>query len=137
MTKEVIVFPDHEALLIAYLNSGYPTQPAFTTVKANLLIPGDPKPDMFTRLYRVGGSNPNLVTDRATVLVESYAKTTVLARSLAAFNQARLLAVDEIQGVPMYEPAIFTGLANLPDPTIPEYERYTFTYSVGARGTAL
>jgi hypothetical protein len=137
VTKQVIVFPDIEGLLIARLNARYAATAAYSTVRANMIVPADPKPDRFTRLYRVGGSRPNLVTERATVLVEAYAKTTVIAQQLAAFTQAELLAVDEINGVSMYDPDIFSGLANLPDPTVPDYERYTFTYSVGARGTAL
>lgn len=137
MTKEVIVFPDTEALLIAWLNTNYAAQAPYTTVKANMTMPSDPKPASFTRLYRIGGSNPSPVVERSTVLVESYAKTTVAANALARFTLATLMAVDEVQGVPFYDPQVFASIANLSDPTVPEYERYTFTFSVGARGTAL
>lgn len=137
MTKQVIVFPDVEALLIADLNTAYTANATYSTVRANVTIPADPQPALFTRLYRIGGARTSVVSERATVLVECYGLTTVTASALARFTQARLLAVDELQGVPMYEPELVTGLANLPDPTLPRFERYTFTYSVGARGTAL
>lgn len=137
MTKEVILFPDTEALLIAWLNTSYAARAPYTTVKANMTTPADPKPTSFTRLYRIGGSNPSPVVERSTVLVECYAKTTVAANALARFTLATLMAVDEVQGVPMYDPQVLASIANLPDPTVPEYERYTFTFSVGARGTAL
>jgi hypothetical protein len=136
VAKEVIVFPDTEALVIAYLNAKYVGNVTYATVKAGVNVP-ESRPNLFTRLYRVGGSVPEIVMERSTFLVECYGLTTVTASALARFTQASLLAVDEVSNVALYTPQLFSALANLPDPNVDTHERYTFTYSVGARGVAL
>lgn len=136
MANEVVQFPDTEALLITYLNAAYTANATYTAVRAGVNVP-ESRPNLFTRLYRVGGSVPERIIERSTVLVECYALTTVAASALARFTQATLLSVDEVSGVQLYTPQLFAALANLPDPNVDTHERYTFTFSVGARGVAL
>jgi hypothetical protein len=135
VANEVIQFPDTEALLITYLNAAYTANATYTAVRAGVNVP-ESRPNLFTRLYRVGGSTARVI-ERNTVLVECYALTTVTANALARFTQALLLAVDQVSNVQLYDPQVFSALANLPDPNVDTHERYTFTYSVGARGVAL
>ena len=136
MANEVIQFPDTEALLSTYLNAAYTANPTYATRRAGVNVP-EARPDLFTRLYRVGGSVPERVIERNTFLVECYGLTTVTASAFARYTQALLLAVDQVSNVHLYDPQIFSALSNLPDPNVDTHERYTFTYSVGARGVAL
>lgn len=136
MANEVIQFPDSEALLITYLNAAYTANATYTAVRAGVNVP-EARPNVFTRLYRVGGSVPERVIERNTFLIECYALTTLTANALARYTQALLLAVDQISDVQLYDPQIFSALANLPDPNVDTHERYTFTYSVGVRGIAV
>lgn len=136
MANEVIVFPDTEALLITYLNAAYTANVTYELRRAGVNVP-ESRPDLFTRLYRVGGSVPEIMLERSTFLVECYGLTTVTASAFARFTQAQLLAVDQVSNVQLYTPQLFSALANLPDPNVDTHERYTFTYSVGARGVAL
>lgn len=133
---EAIEFPDSEALLVAYLNTAYSANATYTAVRAGVNVP-ESRPNLFTRLYRVGGSVPEIVVERGTHLVECYGLSSVSANALARFTKAHLLAVDQVSGVQFYNPEIFADLANLPDPNVSTHNRYTFTFSVGTRGTAL
>lgn len=136
MPNEVIEFPDVEALLLTYLNASYAADDVYPTVKAYVTIPAT-RPTVFTRVYRVGGSTPNLVVERATVIVDCYATTTVAASRLLRRTLAYLLAVDTISGVQVYDPQVFAGPSNLPDPNVGTQARYTATVSIGVRGTAI
>jgi hypothetical protein len=136
VAKEVILFPDTEALLITYLNAAYAASVTYASGVAGVNVP-ESRPNLFTRLYRVGGSVPEIIMERSTLLVECYALTTVTASALARFTQAQLLAVDEVSNVALYTPQLFSALSNLPDPNVDTHERYTFTFSVGARGVAV
>ena len=136
MAKEVILFPDTEALLITYLNAAYAASVTYASGVAGVNVP-ESRTNLFTRLYRVGGSVPEIVVERSTFLVECYGLTTVTASALARFTQAQLLAVDEVSNVALYTPQLFSALSNLPDPNVDTHERYTFTFSVGARGVAV
>lgn len=134
--KEIIEFPDAEALLLTYLNGAYPTSTGYTSVKAYVDVPAT-RPGEFTRLYRVGGSAPNPVIERVTLVVDCYATTSVRAAGLARRTAALILAADNINGTPIYDPQIFAGPANLPDPNVGTQRRYTMTVSVGVRGIAI
>ena len=138
MANEVIVFPDVEGLVLANLNTFYAATTGVTAVKAALMVPKTiPSSGEFVKVYRVGGSVNNLVIERATLLVEAYAKTTVRAYRIVSLTVARLLALDVISGVSIYDPQVFSGPGNLPDPSQPNLYRYTATVSLGVRGAAL
>lgn len=136
MANEVIEFPDTEALLISYLNTRYAMDGTFSTVKAAVKIP-ETRPAQFTRLYRVGGSTPERIIERVTVIVDCYAANTSKASNLMRRTLAYLAAVDVVSGVQMYDPQVFAGPSNLPDPNVATQARYTATVSVGVRGTAI
>lgn len=136
MTNEVIEFPDAEALLLTYLNAAYAADDDFSTVKAYVTVPAT-RPSTFTRLYRIGGSTPFPVVERVTFVVDCYATKSVTASQLIRRTLAYILAVNTISGVQMYDPQVFAGPSNLPDPNVGTQSRYTATVSVGVRGTAL
>lgn len=133
---EVIEFPDVEGLLLSYLNTAYAADTSFPAVRASVNVPAT-RPDEFTRLYRVGGSTPLLVLERATLIVDCYAVKSVRASALMRRTLAYLLAIETAGGVQFYDPQIFAGPSNLPDPNVSTQSRYTATVSVGVRGTAL
>lgn len=133
---EVIEFPDTEGLLISYLNIAYAADATFPAVRASVTVPAT-RPDEFTRIYRVGGSTPSPVVERVTLIVDCYALKSVRASALIRRTLAYLLALETAGGVQFYDPQIFAGPANLPDPNVSTQSRYTATVSVGVRGTAI
>jgi hypothetical protein len=133
---EVIEFPDVEGMLLTYLNTAYAADATFPSVRASVNVPKN-RPDEFTRLYSVGGSTPLPVLQRVTVVIDCYALKSVRASALMRRTLAYFLAIEQIAGVQFYDPQIFAGPANLPDPNVATQSRYTATASIGARGTAL
>jgi hypothetical protein len=133
---EAIEFPDAEALVVTYLNARYLADATFGTVKAAVTVPAT-RPAALTRVYRIGGSVPSLVVERVTLIVDCYATKSVTASGLMRRTLAYLLAVNVVSGVQFYDPQVFAGPSNLPDPNVATQSRYTATFSVGVRGTAL
>ncbi len=133
---EVIEFPDAEGLLLSYLNVAYAADASFPAVRASVTVPAT-RPDEFTRLYRVGGSTPSPVIERVTLIVDCYALKSVRASALMRRTLAYLRAIETAGGVQFYDPQVFAGPANLPDPNVSTQSRYTATVSVGVRGTAI
>jgi hypothetical protein len=133
---EAIEFPDVEAVLVGYLNVAFSSDASFSTVRAYVNVPAT-RPDEFVRLYRIGGSAPELVVERVTVLVDCYALKSARASALARRTMAYLRAIESAGGAQFYNPQVFAGPANLPDPNVSTQSRYTATVSVGVRGTAI
>ena len=122
---EVIVFPSVQATLVAALK-------AVLTVPVSTKVPAQ-RPASFVRLVRVGGSRPNLVTDRSIVTFECWAADEPAAERLGALTSAHVyaLAPDTVRRVK--EAA---GLQSFPDP-LSETPRYQFTLQIDTRGAAL
>jgi len=133
---EAIEFPDVEALVVTYLNGRYVADDTFSAVSAGATIPAT-RPNAFTRIYRIGGSVSSVVVERVTLVVDCYATKSVTASALIRRTLAYLLALDTVSGVQFYDPQVFAGPSNLPDPNVGTQSRYTATVSVGVRGTAL
>lgn len=129
---EVIVAPDSEALVIAYLNTAYTARS--NAVRASTEVP-TPRPVAFVRILRVGGTS-TLVIDRPTFAVESWADDPITAYNNAALTRGLIHAIDKPGTSQFYDPQEFSGPANLPDPESGQ-ARYTQTISVGVRQTAL
>jgi hypothetical protein len=127
---DYIVFPDTVALLCDYLN-------AQTGIDTGRSVPHDrTDSSTFLRLQRTGGPRHTLVSDAATVIVESWAPTPEEAHDLA--QEVRAL-VNALQGqivddVPVYLVNEVSGPADLPDP-LSNQSRYTQTFEVHVRGT--
>ena len=134
MANEVIVFPDAEALIVTYLNAAFPSFTGHTSLKAYGRIP-NPRPAEFVRILRTGGTS-SLVVDQVTFVAESWAAKPVDAFNIATRVRGLIKAIDTVSSVQFYKPLEFSGPANLPDPESGQ-ERYTQTFSVGVRGSAL
>lgn len=138
---EVIVFPDIEPVIVAYLNAQYSTYSVDATAGTKVpLANSTVTPAMFTRVIRTGGSVTDRVIDRVQLTIDSYGDTEEDAAVLAQKNRAFMLAIDQFThgGVTyqFYDPQEFAAPGNLPDPDSGQ-ERYTETLSVGVRGKAL
>ena len=99
----------------------------------------DPRPAEYIRLYVIGGTRRDLVTDQPTVVVETYARTDERASDLANLARAYINALEGTDlepGAAVYRVGEFSRPANLPDPTTTQ-SRYTATYSLDIRGTAI
>lgn len=134
---EVIVFPDVEALVAAYLQAELRSRPAYADIKVTTKVP-KPRPEMFVRVIRTGGVTANLVTDEAVLAVEAWASGTTAeadAVALAQLCRGLLHAIDMVDEVQFYRPRTASAPANLPDPSSGQV-RYTATYAVRARGAA-
>lgn len=133
---EVIVFPDVEAIVISYLNTEF--EALDETARASTKVPPT-RPAKFVRVLRTGGSS-SLIEDRAQLTVEAWANTAVVANALMQLTRGLIKAIDQVTvsnvTYQFYRPQEFSGPANRPDPDS-GMERYTETFSVGVRGTAL
>lgn len=134
--SEVIVFPDAEALIVSYLNAELAG--LGESARASTKVPKT-KPGSFVRVLRTGGV-ADFVIDRAQLTVEAWAVDAPTAMSLMQVVRGLMHAVDRVtydgRTYQLYEPQEFSGPANRPDPDS-GWERYTETFSVGIRGTAL
>lgn len=134
--QEVIVFPDVEDLLVAYLSAELPAHGDAAT--AHVTVP-DPRPDRFVLVPRVGGVKRNLVVDSPTVGVECWAATPKQAHDLCQLVRGLLHALPDktVAGVAFYRMEEFAGPANLPDGGLSGQARYILTVAVSCRGTAI
>jgi hypothetical protein len=133
---EVIVAPDAEAIVISYLNVAYAARSE--SARASTKVPA-PRPAKFVRVLRTGGPI-NLMVDRPQLTIQAWATTAVVASALMQLTRGLMHAIDTVtyQGrtYQFYDPQEFSGPANQPDPDS-EMERYTETFSVGLRASAI
>lgn len=136
---EVIVAPDVETLIVQYLTGRYAAIPAYATIKAYTKVPAT-RPALFQRVLRTGGVRRQIVIDNAQITLESWGNDAIAAVNLAQLTRGLMFAIDRVtyagSTYQFYEPQEFSGPANLPDPDS-DQERYTQTFSVGVRGSAL
>lgn len=136
MAAEVIVFPDVESIVISYLNAQFVARSE--TARAGSKVPAS-RPAKFVRVIRTGGPR-SLIEDRAQLTLEAWATTEVAAMSLMQLTRGLMHAIDQVTysgtTYQFYRPEEFSGPANRPDPDS-GMERYTETFSVGVRGSAV
>lgn len=99
----------------------------------------DPRPAEFIRLWENGGDRRNIVVDRPTLTVETYADRNSRAWELSNLFRAWLYAQqgeDLTPGCPIHYVSEYARPASLPHPDTSQ-SRYTATYSVDVRGDAL
>ena len=136
--SEIIVAPDAETIIIKYLTTELAAQPGYATTKAYSKIPAT-RPTKFVRVLRTGGVR-EFVIDRAQITIEAWADKAIDASNLMQLTRGLMHAIDKVTvgavTYQFYDPQEFSGPANLPDPES-DQERYTETFSVGVRATAL
>lgn len=130
--NNLVVFPDATALAIAYL--GPILEEHEWSVPVVSKVP-NPRPTRFVRVRRVGGGNPTIVSDAATLAIECWADESEDAHDLAqlAWAVVRAMRNSHIDGHTVYMVQTFAGPTDLPDPTSGQ-PRYTFTVSLHTRG---
>lgn len=135
---ELLVAPDVETLVVQYLNAELATRSPWTTTEAYTKVPMN-RPAAFVRILRTGGTRTRFI-DTATLALESWADDAITASNLAQTVRALMFNIDRVTydsvTYQFYAPQEFAGPANLPDPDS-VMERYTETFSVGVRATAV
>lgn len=126
----LVVFPDPEALLVAYLG-GVLAVPVATKVP-------NPRPASFVRLARIGGNRRDLVTDMPVLVVECWAASEPDASDLATLARAHVaaLAQETVNGAYVRSVEEVGGPVPFPDP-VSGSPRYQFTVRLSLKGSAL
>lgn len=127
---EPVLFPDAEALLVAYLGG-------LLAVPVSTKVP-NPRPASFVRLRRVGGARRDLVTDSPVLVFECWAATETEAERLAATARAHVGALEQttVSGVYVRSVEEVGGPVPFPDPAT-DTPRYQFTARLNLKGSAL
>lgn len=135
---EVLVAPDSETIVVQYLTSELASRSPWTSTKAYTKVPKT-RPVSFVRVLRTGGTRTQFI-DTPTLTLESWANDAITASNLAQMVRGLMFAIDRVTYsghlYQFYDPQEFSGPANLPDPDSAQ-ERYTETFSVGVRATAV
>lgn len=136
MAEPAILFPDAEALVIAYLDDQLDAD-VFGQVPSPLEATTS---DPFVVVRRVGGGRRLKVVDMATLTVDAYASREDDASDLIQRARAYLCALPGTtlgdDSVACYRVDEVGGPVALPDP-LTDMPRYTFTADVHLRGSAL
>lgn len=127
---EWVVQPDTEILVCDAIRTGLP-RVGLGSVPVGTRIP-NPRPDMFVRVIRAGGTRETLVSEQAWIIVEAYAPLEVDASRLLSYCRAIVHAQDGA----LFGTFEVSGPVNLPDPTTSQV-RYTQTLGIRARGTSV
>lgn len=128
--SDVVVYPDVEALVAAWLRS-------ILTAPVGNKVP-NPRPEQFVLLQRHGGIRATVVTDAPQVGIECWAPTDGQAHDLAQTCRAQLLYAlpgEVLDGHAVYRVDEFGGPSNLPDPASTS-PRYVAEFQIHIRGLA-
>lgn len=130
MANELIVFPDAEALAVAYLNPK-------VGVRVATKVP-NPRPSSFIRVLRVGGTRQSLIVDSPMLVFECWAPDAIAASALANEARAHVFAMSQtlVDGSWVYRVADIAGPQSFPDP-LTDTPRYQFTVQIHTRGVPL
>lgn len=136
MTTPIIVFPDPENLLVAYLQNALDNRghniPVATTVPQTRN--GTPV-TRFVRVRLLGGSLRSLVLDEPTFAFETHDLDEEAAGALAALVRALIPAAVDVPGTPINSTTEISRPQNLPDP-VSGNPRYSQSHQFTIRGTA-
>jgi len=130
---EVIIMPDVVEMVTTWLTAQLPAQGVVAAV--GTFYPPDHDGLDVVVVRRTGGVRRNLVTDAATLTVESYADTEADAHDIAQVARALIYAMARggVDGIARVDEV--GGLGYLPDP-VNDRHRFTFAVEIAARGTA-
>ena len=120
---EVLVFPDVEAVTVAYLKAQLTALD--DTARVATYVPS-PRPNRLVKVTRNGGAGDWPHTDRPLVVVQCWDTTTVAASTLASLVRGLLWALpsDTTHGADVRRVNDVGGLAFFPDPatSLPRYQ---------------
>lgn len=136
---ELIVMPDTEDAVRQFLTAAFSARTGFTTVTATTGTKPATFPSEFVHVTRTGGTS-DLIIDRPQITLEAYAKRG--SRAVAIAQMARGLlhqaAREGAMGsLTVYSVDEFSGPYSDPDPNAPSFTRYSATYSLAVRGSAV
>jgi hypothetical protein len=125
---ELVVFPDVEGLVIAYLRSKLTDgTKAYTKVPAQ-------RPNRFVKITAAGGADRNLVLSSRLVIVQCWDLDAVKASELAEWCYAILRSAQHDATAPdVRNVAIVSAPQSFPDPDT-STPRYQFTVQLDLRG---
>lgn len=131
MASEVVIFGDPEAAAVTWLNPRLGGPEVSTDVPAA-------RPDEFVKVSLTGGSDPNIVTERAQLTFECWAADSVRASDICRLVKAlvRAMAGQTVNGIFVRSVRTVGGVANFPDPESAS-PRYQYTAELSCRYTAL
>lgn len=131
--QPVAIFPDTESLLTSYLRTAFLADDLTVTTT----VPTT-RPEEFIRLFRTGGPRMNAVADRPQITIECWALNEERAYEIASQARAFLhqLPGSSYQGVAIYRLDEFSGPILDSDQELSDMPRYSWTFSLGVRGTA-
>ncbi|MDQ0793560.1 hypothetical protein [Streptomyces sp. B1I3] len=131
MATEVILFPDAEGLVIAYLK----TKISGVTIATK--VP-NPRPSKLIKVTRVGGTKLRLNADSPVLAFECWGSTSVEASDLAKYARAYVdaMAGEKVNGVWVFKVREVGGIANFPDPDS-DSPRYQFSVAIDTKGATL
>lgn len=132
---ETIVFPDATMVVLDHLAA---TLPTFGSAASTHREIPDPRPALFIRVLRTGGTRYSLVSDGAQLTFEAWATTSAAAHDLAQLARGIVNAMPGtvIGGVAVYRVDELSGPGDLPDP-VSNQQRYTWSAVVHLRGAAV
>jgi hypothetical protein len=129
---EVIGFPDAEATAIAFLKAQLTARGK--AVPTGTKVP-NPRPPLFVRISRTGGTSRDIVTDSPTLLFECCGDDDVAVSDLATLCRAIVLAGARLSNT-ITRVVDGGGVAFLPDPDTGN-PRYQFVAQLDLRGHAI
>lgn len=123
-----IDLPDAEAMAIGLLKAALPG------VRVSTSLP-NPRVSKMVRVSRIGGPRLSILMDKAQLLLECYATSSVDAHRLACDAHEVIYAArnSTVIGSARIKATDPTGPVNFPDPDAPDMERYQFTASLNVR----
>jgi len=133
--RPAVAFEDAVALTLGYLSDELPSHGWDIPTHKN--VP-NPRPPVFVRVLRTGGTSRAVVVDQAQLTVECWADHDADAADLASTVRALVssMAGRVVDGVQCYRVAELSGPADLPDP-LSDQNRMTWTVTVHLRGEEL
>lgn len=128
-----VEFPDGVDVVRRYLREALVARGLDVPVRTR--VP-DPRPPLFVRIERVGGSRLDRVTDRPRLDVACWGPDEGAVADLVKVVRALVLAIPGWRGAVAYDVAEVGGPNSAPDP-VSGQERSSFAVEVSLRGTRL
>ncbi|UFQ15510.1 MULTISPECIES: hypothetical protein [Streptomyces] len=134
MTRPVVVMPDAVAVVTVYLRGALKAHGKPVPVVSR--IPS-PRPPVFVRVQRIGGTRQTVVSDRARLDVHAWAETEAAAYDLCALARGLLGVIPGVRGgVTVYTVTEVGGPQWLPDSESGQ-ARYAYAVEIHMRGRVL